>query len=161
MRAIIATIAPGILIIVHIMLGFTEVDPVGPLVGQGLAYAAFAAVIWPSIPLVVPGKFLGLAYGLCTCIQNVGLASFPLIIASIYTDSDEKYIPNVEIFFVSLACLGCFVGLYLNYYDYNNGNVFNSPSQPIDDETESTINRKMSVGSFTVAEEISRSKALK
>ena len=69
LRAVIATIAPATLILVHSLLGYTDVSPVGPLVGQGLSYAGFAAVIWPSIPLVVAPKFIGLAYGLCTCLQ--------------------------------------------------------------------------------------------
>lgn len=132
MRAIIATIAPAALIIVHSLLGFTNVDPVGPLVGQGLAYSAFAAVLWPSIPLVVEAKFIGLGYGLVTSVQNAGLAIFPLIVASIYTSSNEEYIPNAEVFFVILATFGFLVGLYLNYYDYNNDGVFNSPTKSYD-----------------------------
>lgn len=63
-RAIIATIAPAALIVVHSLLGLaTQISPVGPLVGQGLAYAAFAAVLWPSVPLVVEQRFIGLGYG--------------------------------------------------------------------------------------------------
>jgi MFS family permease len=128
-RAVIATVAPAALIIVHSMLGFTEVSPVGPLVGQGLSYAMFAAVIWPSIPLVIEPQYIGLGYGVTTSVQNAGLAIFPVIIASIYTDNDSHYIPSAEEFFVGLACLGFIVGLYLNYYDYHNGNLFNSASR--------------------------------
>jgi len=118
LRAIIATIAPMMLVAVHASLGYTNCDPVGPLVGQGLAYAGFAAVIWPSIPLIVPARLVGLAYGTAFSIQNAGLASFPLIIAAIYTESGDTYIPKVELFFVLVACVGVLVGLYLNYYDY-------------------------------------------
>ena len=124
-RAFVAAISPAILIIVHSFLGFSNVSPVGPLVGQGLAYAGFAAVLWPSIPLVIPSKFTGLGFGITTAIQNAGLATFPIIIAVIYTDSNDKYIPNCEIFFVSLAVLGFIVGLYLNYYDFNNNSILN------------------------------------
>jgi MFS family permease len=103
------------------------------MVGQGLAYSAFAAVIWPSVPLVVEKKYIGLGYGAITSIQNAGLASFPLIVASIYESSGDEYIPNCEFFFVSLAALGVAVGLYLNYYDVNNNNIFNSPTHPVSD----------------------------
>jgi MFS family permease len=127
MRAIIATLAPGTLILVHALMGFTDVSAVGPMVGQGLAYAGFAAVLWPAVPLVVEKKLIGLAYGVMTSIQNFGLAVFPLIIAAIYSDSNDEYIPNVEIFFIALACLGTAVGFYLNYYDIHNHNVFNAP----------------------------------
>lgn len=74
-----------------------------------------------------------------TSIQNGGLAAFPLIIAAIYSNSDDSYIPNVELFFVGLACLGFFVGLYLNYYDVYHDSVFNSPSaayQVLDDDVD-------------------------
>jgi MFS family permease len=127
MRAIIATVAPAVLVVVHLLMGFTDISAVGPMVGQGLAYAGFAAVLWPSVPLVVERKLTGLGYGVMTSIQNLGLAIFPLIIAAIYTDSNSEYIPNVEIFFVSLAVLGVLVGIYLNIYDLSHNNVFNAP----------------------------------
>jgi MFS family permease len=128
-RAVIATVAPGALILVHSLLGFSDVNPVGPLVGQGLSYAMFAAVIWPSIPLVIEPQYIGLGYGVTTSVQNLGLALFPVIIAALYTANGNLYIPTAEDFFVSLACLGFVVGLYLNYYDFHNGNIFNKPGQ--------------------------------
>ena len=102
---------------------------IGPMVGQGLAYSGFAAVIWPSIPLVIPSQLIGFGYGVVTAIQNAGLAIFPLIIAAIYEDSDSKYIPNVEYFFVSLAVFGTVIGFYLNFYDYTHNSIFNSPNK--------------------------------
>lgn len=119
MRAIIATIAPLVLVIVHLFLGFTSVSPVGPLVGQGLAYSGFAAVLWPSIAMVVDEHLVGLAYGIVVSVQNMGLASFPLIIAAIYQSNGDQYIPAVEVFFVVCAWLGVVIGLYLNWYDYH------------------------------------------
>ena len=141
-RAFVAAISPGILMIVHSFLGFSSVSPVGPLVGQGLAYAGFAAVLWPSIPLVIDSKFTGLGFGITTAIQNAGLALFPIIIAVIYTDSNDKYIPNDEVFFVSLAALGFIIGLYLNYYDYTHNSILNGVHKPAqtDDTVTSPIN---------------------
>lgn len=101
----------------------------GPMVGQGLAYSGFAAVLWPSIPLVIPAQFTGLAYGVTTSIQNGGLALFPVVVATIYSSSNDQYIPNVEFFFVSLAVMGTLVGFYLNYYDYKNDSIFNSANK--------------------------------
>lgn len=145
MRAVIATIAPCMLVIVHSFLGYTSVSPVGPLIGQGLAYAGFAAVIWPSVPLVVPQRLVGLAYGVAFSIQNAGLASFPLIIAAIYTANGDKYIPNVETFFVLVASFGVLVGLYLNFYDYYYidsilNRVHQDPPSGADAETDSLNN---------------------
>lgn len=141
----IATVAPGALILVHSLLGFSNVNPVGPLVGQGLSYAMFAAVIWPSIPLVIEPQYVGLGFGVTTAIQNLGLALFPIIIAALYSSDDNSYIPVAEEFFVSLACLGMLVGLYLNYYDYHHNNIFNSPGHhtvPGNEDLDSPIDNK-------------------
>ena len=35
--------------------------------------------MWPSIPLVVDKRYVGTAFGLCTAIQNLGLAAFPFL----------------------------------------------------------------------------------
>lgn len=117
-RAVMATLAPGTLVAVHTLLGYTDITPILPLVGQGLSYSAFAAVIWPSVPLVVPEELVGLAYGVITSIQNGGLASFPLIIAVIYSAGGDSYIPDVEFFFICTAVVGVIVGFWLNYIDY-------------------------------------------
>ncbi|GMH54858.1 hypothetical protein TrRE_jg6886, partial [Triparma retinervis] len=72
-RALIASMAPVILIVVHLTLAFTSGSPIAPLVGQGIAYSLFAAVLWPSVPFTVEAKSVGTAYGLITAIQNSGL----------------------------------------------------------------------------------------
>lgn len=167
-RAIIATLAPVLLIFVHLSLAISTVTPGVPLAGQGMAYSAFAAVLWPSVPLVTEKRLIGLAYGVCTSVQNIGLASFPLIVAAIYADSGDKYIPNVEFFFMGLAIGGTIVGIYMNYYDYTHGNVFNKIHQLEDDEFDAVgdVNvskdepyRKLSVGSFSQAEQIYAAKS--
>ncbi len=170
MRAVISTIAPVALIVVHLLMASTDVNPIGPMVGQGLAYSAFAAVIWPSVPLVVEKKLIGLGYGTITSVQNAGLAAFPLIVAAIYQQAGDEYIPKVEYFFVALACLGAAVGVYLNIYDWNNNHIFNSPSAKVDETYEvllmgdgdqdhpqpSPHNRKS--GSFSAHEEVFRAR---
>lgn len=133
MRAVIATLAPLALMVVHLLMAISEVSPIGPMVGQGVAYSAFAAVIWPSVPLVVEKRLTGLGYGVITAIQNMGLAGFPLVVATIYS-IDGEYIPKVEFFFVGLASLGVLVGLYLNYYDYYHDHIFNQPAPKIDED---------------------------
>jgi MFS family permease len=125
LRAVIASIAPMLIVIVHSLLGFTKVNPVGPLVGQGLAYTGFAAVLWPAVPLVIVEELTGLAFGIVTSALNLATAVIPLIVASIYMDSNEEYIPNVELLFVGLGAAGVVVGLYLNYYDIYHDHVLN------------------------------------
>ena len=124
-RAIIASLASIILICVHLCLALTHTSPVIPLVGQGLAYVCYAAVIWPSVPLTVKEESVGTAFGAIVAIQNIGLALFPLIIAAIYTASDDKYIPNVEYFFVFCAIFGTGVSIVLNVIDGKTGRTLN------------------------------------
>lgn len=117
-RAVIAALAPAVLIIVHFYLGYTDVSPVGPLVGQGLAYSGFAAVIWPAMTIGVESHLVGLAFGVGFSVMNIGLAIGPLIIAEIYLENDDKYIPKVELFFAIIAICGFIIGIILNIYDY-------------------------------------------
>jgi len=124
-RAQIASLASGMLFIVHFTMAVSNNSPVLPLVGQGIAYSCYAAVIWPSVPLTVDKKFTGTAFGVITSVQNIGLALFPLIIASIYNASGNLYIPNVEFFFMGCAGLGVVIGLLLNRLDRRHGGKLN------------------------------------
>ena len=120
-RAQIALVASLVLILVHVTMALSNASPVLPLVGQGTAYALYAAVIWPSVTLVVEKRLTGTAFGIVASVQNVGLALFPLMVATEYNKSRHKYIPNVEIFFVACATAGSLCGIALVLLDRTNG----------------------------------------
>ncbi|KAM3569251.1 hypothetical protein VYU27_008651 [Nannochloropsis oceanica] len=127
-RAVVIALAPVVLIGVHLSLAYWRwLPPSVPLVGQGLAYSAFAAVLWPSVPFTVPEDRVGVAYGLTTAIQNGGLALFPLLAAAIYKAADSHYLPHVELLFVCLAIVGVFCGLLLNFLDARACQILNRP----------------------------------
>jgi MFS family permease len=126
-RAVIATIASGILLVVHLSLALLVCSPVGPMVGQGIAYSLYAAVLWPSVPLTVSKQYMGTAFGVITSIQNMGLTLFPLVIAAIYNTSGG-YIPNVEFFFAACAAGGVIVGLIMIRIDRQTGGKLNAVS---------------------------------
>jgi MFS family permease len=128
-RAFIASMASVALVAVHLALALLNCTPVYPLLGQGLAYVGYAAVIWPSVPLTVSEEWIGTAFGAITAVQNIGLALFPMIIAMIYNYSDERYIPNVEFFFVACAAVGTILGIMLNVFDRRNGGALNKKTQ--------------------------------
>ena len=138
-RAVMATLAPLVLLGVHSTLGLTSINPAYPMVAQGLAYSVFAAALWPSVPYVVEEKSIGSAYGLLTAVQNGGLAVFPIVIGTIldpcnydppttvdhilseqaHTDCSNsldnyKY---TEYFFMGLAAFGFLIGVWLNIDD--------------------------------------------
>jgi len=124
-RAKIAALASFLLFIVHFTLAVSPASPILPLVGQGIAYSFYAAVIWPSVPLTVEKRYTGTAFGVITSVQNIGLSIFPLIIAAIYSASDNRYIPNVELFFTACAGVGVLLGLILNRLDRRHGGKLN------------------------------------
>ncbi|RQM20235.1 hypothetical protein B5M09_001587 [Aphanomyces astaci] len=123
-RAVLALAASFALIVVHLLLGLTDVTYWLPLALQGMAYCVFAAALWPSIPYVVEPHMVGSAYGAITSIQNLGLAGFPLLVALEF-DLQHKYIPGVEMQFAMLAVLGAVAGVALNVVDYRHGSVLN------------------------------------
>eukprot|EP00557_Chaetoceros_sp_GSL56_P002329 CAMPEP_0176504542 /NCGR_PEP_ID=MMETSP0200_2-20121128/15995_1 /TAXON_ID=947934 /ORGANISM="Chaetoceros sp., Strain GSL56" /LENGTH=637 /DNA_ID=CAMNT_0017903993 /DNA_START=2497 /DNA_END=4410 /DNA_ORIENTATION=- len=127
-RAILAVVSCVLLVSVHLSLACMSSSPVVPLVGQGLAYVGYAAVIWPSVPLTVRKESVGTAFGAMTAIQNVGLALFPLLIAFIYKGGGNRYIPNVEYFFVICASMGVLIGILLNILDRKRGGILNKAS---------------------------------
>jgi MFS family permease len=142
-RAVIACAASFILIMVHASLSVTSytedpngiwlekaASPVIPLIGQGLAYVCYAAVIWPSIPLVVSEEAVGTAFG------AIGLALFPLIIAQVYEWSGGSYIPNVEYFFVTCAVFGSIIGVWMNVLDGKRDNILNNVHSDSDEPNE-------------------------
>lgn len=97
------------------MLGFISFilmsNPLFGLIILGLTYSMFASVIWPAISLVVKKSSVGLAYGLTTSIQNIGLAVFPIIVASIYSQSNSYF--NTLLFFISVMILSILLALVL------------------------------------------------
>ncbi|GMH95609.1 hypothetical protein TrST_g6790 [Triparma strigata] len=125
-RAVVASLAPCMLVWVHLTLGFESGSPIAPLIGQGVAYSLFAAVLWPSVPFSVEAKSVGTAYGLITAIQNFGLAVFPLIVSQLKSANGGLYLPNCEVFFTGCAAAGVLVGALLNIFDARRGGKLNS-----------------------------------
>lgn len=114
-RAFVCLASGLILVLVHALLGYSSVTAYVPLVGQGVAYSMFAAALWPSVPYLVPEKSVGIAYGVVTSVQNVGLAGIPLLVSVVYSASGNLYIPNVEGLFVIFAIGGSVSALGLNF----------------------------------------------
>jgi Co/Zn/Cd efflux system component len=71
---------------------------------------------------VVEKRMTGTAYGIILSAQNCGIALFPILVASIYRASQQRYIPNVELLFVACAGIGSVTGFALWMLDRKNGN---------------------------------------
>ena len=74
----VASASCFLLCLTHSM--FTHYDHVLVMAILGLAYAGFVASIWPLVPLTVEESHVGLAYGIMTALQNMGLTVLPLLV---------------------------------------------------------------------------------
>jgi len=94
---------------------------VAPLIMCGIGYSIYASVIWGSIPYTVEPRTVGTAYGICTAIQNIGLAYAPWQVISII-GSDYNY-KGADIFFIGVNIVGLISGIVLYIVDikYYNG----------------------------------------
>jgi MFS family permease len=61
-------------------MAYMQVSLYVPMAMMGVAFSLIPAVMWPSVAYLVDQSKLGTAYGLMTMIQNIGLATFNLLI---------------------------------------------------------------------------------
>jgi MFS family permease len=104
----------GSLLIVpaHLLLGLTHIHPVYSFVMLGISFSLVPAALWPAVPILVPEKFLGTAYGLIGWIQNMGLFLFPWLAGKI-TDASGGDYTNMQLMFASLGFIGLIFSLLL------------------------------------------------
>lgn len=79
-RASLMMLGSLLLIPVYLLLIYTRLHPLVPMVMMGVAFSLVPASMWPSVALIVDQERLGTAYGLMTMIQNIGLAGFNFLI---------------------------------------------------------------------------------
>ncbi len=98
-----------ILIPVYLMLVYTRLHPLVPMVMMGVAFSLIPAAMWPAVALIIEQNRLGTAYGLMTMIQNIGLAGLNLLIGNV-NDWTGGYTAGMWIF----SLLG-FAGMLFAY----------------------------------------------
>ena len=109
-HSIFTSAAAVILLGVHSTIRYSSTLPYLPLLFQGFAYAMYAAALWPAVGASVQKEEGGMAYGLTTALQNIGLSVLPLFVAHLrskYGNYDE-----VEILFIGLSCVGVGLGIF-------------------------------------------------
>jgi len=110
----------------------TDTEPGNPntsivfsLIGTGMAYSAYAAIIWPCVSMVVDDKSNGTAYGFALAMQNLMLSIVPLILGRIHDgtmDVSHGYYWT-EVFLVILAIIGMGTTIWIKSEDAKNGSV--------------------------------------
>ncbi|MEG2336705.1 MAG: MFS transporter, partial [Bacteroidales bacterium] len=67
---------------------FSDILAYLTIVILGTAFSLVPAALWPSLPKIIPERFLGSAYGLTFYIQNIGLLLVPIMIGWSLTASN-------------------------------------------------------------------------
>jgi MFS family permease len=127
--AFLSMSCPVLLSFVHLSLAFQWTGPVAALLGMGMAYSTFAAVIWPLIPRTVDESQTATAFGATTSLQNIGMSLTPIAISMLTNKEGTLDYFKVELLFASLAAAGVVVGVCLNIVDTASGGVLNKPQR--------------------------------
>lgn len=95
----------------YLIMGFTHINPVIPMILLGAAFVLVPAAMWPSVPLIVKKEHVGTAFGLMTTVQNVGLALFPFLNGKL-RDVTHTYTSSMMMF-AGLGAIGLFFAIKL------------------------------------------------
>jgi MFS family permease len=114
-----------IMIPCYLLMGLTNLYPAFPMIALGAAFVLVPAAMWPSVPLVVPKRAVGTAFGLMTFIQNIGLALFPFLNGWL-RDTTQSYSASM-IMFATLGVVGLIFAILLRRADAKKGNVLENP----------------------------------
>jgi len=127
-----------ILVISNLFIGFLpDTEPGNPnyniliaLVGIGTAFASYAAVVWPSISLVVDENANGTAFGFALAAQNLMLSIVPLILGLIHdkTSQISHGYYFTEVFLVGLVIFGLVITGWIKYEDGKNDKILQRPA---------------------------------
>lgn len=82
---------------IHMLFLLTMIRPYLLMPSMGLVYSLMAASLWPAVPYAIDDSLVGVAFGFMTSLQNIGLATFPLITGSIldyYTPANSTNTTN-------------------------------------------------------------------
>ena len=112
-----------------------------PLLIYGIANSIYNNFIWPGVALSVKEVYFGTAFGILDCIQQVGIAVFPLLASTIFIHAGGGLLPGGKagqvvnpqrgyfyffVFFGSLAVIGLLLGIWIIFYDKKHGDILNS-----------------------------------
>jgi len=121
-------VGSGLMIPAFLGMGFTMIPPAFPMILLGAAFVMVPAAMWPSIPLIVEKNRVGTAFGLCTMVQNVGLALFPWL-NGLLRDMTENYTASMLMFSL-LGVAGFVFALLLRRADAREGGKLEQAGSP-------------------------------
>lgn len=124
-RAVLMMLGSVLLVPSFLLMAFTALPPVIPMVVLGAAFVLVPAAMWPSVPLVVDKRIVGTAYGVMTLIQNLGLMAFPYLNGAL-RETTGAYSASM-VMFASLGLVGLLFAVLLWRADRAAGHVLERP----------------------------------
>jgi len=82
-----------LLIVAHLTLTFTMVNPIVPMALLGVSFSLIPAAMWPAVAKIIDQNKLGTAYGIMFSVQNFGLWLFPILIGMVLDKSNPGVTP--------------------------------------------------------------------
>ena len=120
----------------HLVFALVPAAAFSPLVAYsaiillGVSFSLVPAALWPSVPKLVEGRYLGSAYSVIFWIQNIGLWAFPLLIGVVLDATNPEAVKIIAeggkasynytapmLIFASLGILALLLGLWLKAED--------------------------------------------
>ncbi len=142
-RGKIMVIGSILILPAHLLLGLTDIHPIGSFIMLGISFSLVPAALWPAIPILVKEDFLGTAYGIIGWIQNMGLALFPWLAGRLVDAAGGSDYTNMQIMFSSLSLAGLIFSGLLMYYDRKHKTGLELPSS----KAQAAADEKRSAGS--------------
>jgi MFS family permease len=156
-RTLILIFSSSLLALSHGLMTLTSITPYLTLSILGVGAMVYNAVIWPSISMVIPQKYAGLAYGTATCILNTIYTISPLVVGHILDSIHDYYYVELFYFILLIASVGTNFGLHFadrlknnSILNRNNMRISNSShlNSPLADDSDRSA--------LTNSEEISK-----
>ncbi len=120
-RATLMIIGSLLMVPSHALMGLTKIYPAYPMIVLGASFVLVPAAMWPSVPLIVRKERVGMAFGLMTAIQNIGLFLFPLL-NGLLRDLTKTYTSSM-LMFASLGFFGLIFAWLLKKADRSEGSA--------------------------------------
>ena len=120
-RALMMVVGSILMIPAFLLMAFTTLSPIFPMIMLGSAFVLVPAAMWPSIPLIVEKNRVGTAFGLTTMVQNVGLALFPWLNGTL-RDATHDYTMSM-VMFSTLGVIGLVFAFLLRRADRSAGGI--------------------------------------
>lgn len=118
-RALLMILGSLLMLPCHLLMGYTDIAPIIPMIILGISFSLVPAALWPALPLMVKEAQLGTAFGVIGMVQNIGLFLFPILAGSI-RDATGSY-NQAMIMFSCLSAAGVIFSIWLKVLEKKEG----------------------------------------